>query len=240
MPEITRGEIVHPENPPLPDHVAAQIDALALDRSRPLIACDADEVLLYFVAGLERHLARSGMVLTLESFRLHGNIRHRQTGDVVSDEDVTAQLKSFYAASHHDLEGVQHAAGALERLSAHAQIVVLTNVALEAKSAREANLQAVGLPFPVIANSGLKGAAVSALAQRTGPGLVFIDDIPHNLSSVKAAAPATLCIHFIADPRLAALLPQAEDSDHRARDWLHIEDLIRGHLDRSASDDGFA
>ncbi|HCX66153.1 MAG TPA: hypothetical protein DHK64_01080, partial [Rhodobiaceae bacterium] len=65
--------------------------------------------------------------------------------------------------------------------------------------------------------------------------VVFLDDIPHNLSSVaKAHAPAHL-IHFIADPRLAKLLGPATDSHLHTTDWAEAQKFIEDTL----SADGF-
>ena len=144
---------------------------------------------------------------------------------------MPALLDAFFAASAHDLDVVPGAAEALTILSERAQIVVLTNVPLEAKARREASLAAQGIPFPVIANKGLKGGAVRRLAGRVEAPVVFLDDIPHNLSSVaKAHAPTTL-IHFIADPRLAKLLGPAPDSHFHTTEWSAARRFIEERLD---------
>ena len=60
----------------LGESIRTQIDELSLDSNRPLLLCDADEVLFQFVRGLERHLETQGFHLDLISFSLFGNIKH--------------------------------------------------------------------------------------------------------------------------------------------------------------------
>lgn len=213
------------------ESVIPQIDALELVRGRPLIVSDADEVLLQFMVGLERYLETQDLWIDLQSFALTGNIKRKDNNEPVPPSAMPALLDAFFAASAHDLDVVPGAVEALSLLSERAQIVILTNVPLEAKARREASLAAQGIPFPVIANKGLKGGAVRRLAGRVEAPVIFLDDIPHNLSSVaKAHAPTTL-IHFIADPRLAKLLGPAPDSHFHTTEWPAARRFIEERLD---------
>lgn len=236
-PGSTAGEVSGARPAPPRDPLAIdaatipQIDALELQRGRPLIISDADEVLLQFMVGLERYLETQGLWIDLQSFALTGNIKRKDTNEPLPPSEMPTLLDAFFVASAHDLEVVPGAADALTALSERAQIVVLTNVPLEAKARREASLAAQGLPFPVIANKGLKGGAVRRLAERVEAPVVFLDDIPHNLASVaKAHATATL-IHFIADPRLAKLLGPAPGSHFHTTEWPAARRFIEDWLD---------
>lgn len=217
----------------LAENVRVQIDALDLDSSKPLVISDADEVLLQFVAGLERYLERRGLWLDLQSFALTGNIKHKSTGEPVPADDVPGLLKEFYATDTHTLEPVPDAAASLSVLAARAQIVVLTNIPAEQRTIRAESLAAHGMDYPVVANAGLKGAAVAELARRSGAPVFFLDDIPHNIASVARAHGASHRIHFIADDRLARLLGPAEDSHFHATRWpaarAFIEDRLSEH-----------
>jgi hypothetical protein len=212
------------------ERVIPQIEALELERGRPLIISDADEVLLQFVSGLERYLETQDLWLDLQSFALTGNIKRRGTNEPVPAAEMPKLLEAFFASSTRTLIAVPGAAEALAALSERAQIVVLTNVPLEAKAEREACLAQQDIPFPVIANTGLKGGAVRRLAERVEAPVIFLDDIPHNLSSVaKAHAPAHL-IHFIADARLAKLLGPARESHFHTTLWPEAHAFIDGVL----------
>ena len=72
---------------------------VSLDPTRPLIICDADEVLLQFLAGLERFMERQSFYLDLSSFRIHGNVKHRDTHQPADDEAVTNLIAAFFENS---------------------------------------------------------------------------------------------------------------------------------------------
>ena len=214
----------------LPQGAAAAIRALNFDESRPLIVCDADEVLVRFVAGLELWLESEELWLDLQSFALAGNIKERATGRVLEQAEISTLLERFYAAQTDRLEPVPGAAEALSALSACCQIVILSNLPVPARAAREAWLARHGMPFPVIANAGLKGAAFSAMAVRSGRPAFFLDDIPHHIADAARNVPDGLLIHFVADARLARLLPPAEACHLRTGDWAEARAFMEERL----------
>ena len=74
---------------------------------------------------------------------------------------------------------VEGARDSLHALSRQLDIVVLTNIAPAQAAARAAQSgRASGSTLPLVANSGLKGEAVKALAARAGRPSFFVDDIP--------------------------------------------------------------
>ena len=215
----------------LAESVRQQVKELPLAPGKPLVVADADEVLLQFVRGLEQYLEREGMWLDLKSFALTGNIKHRSSNDVVLGEEVKHVLDRFFAAETGSLEAVPGAATALDTLSLRAQIVVLTNVPFEQRVTRQDMLTGHGMPYPVIANAGLKGPAVRHMADRIdGAPVFFIDDIPHNLRSVADWHPESHLIHYIADSRLSRFLPKPDEAHHRADDWPDLRRFIEHRL----------
>ncbi|MGK2739489.1 hypothetical protein ACSHT0_01215 [Tepidicaulis sp. LMO-SS28] len=215
----------------LDDRVKEQIDALGLEEGRPLIISDADEVLLQFVSGLEAYLERRGLWLDLQSFALTGNIRRRDTNERVPVEDTPDLLKGFFASETASLVAVPGAAEALEELSTRAQIVVLTNVPFAQRDMRTECLTRQGITYPVIANIGLKGGAVRMMADRINAPVFFLDDLPHNLDAVAKAHEDSRRIHFIADERLAKLLPPSDVSHFHTSKWDEASRFIHGQLD---------
>jgi hypothetical protein len=200
-----------------------------LTRGRPLLIVDADEVLLRFVAGFDRFLERQGLFLDLSSYRLHGNVKRRDDGTPVLDVEVTALLDEF----RRDLDWLDHVEGARESLQALSQkldIVVLTNISPAQAAARLRNLESFHLELPVVANTGLKGETVRALASGAGRPSFFVDDIPQHLASAAELAPDVTRIHLIGDERLKPLLPPAEHAHLRARDWNEAHDFIVARL----------
>ncbi|MGV8998364.1 MAG: hypothetical protein ACOH12_15605 [Parvibaculaceae bacterium] len=213
--------------------VVPQIEALDLVQGRPLIITDCDEVLMQFLVGLETYLDTQGLWLDLKSYALTGNIKHKDTHIALEPSDMPALMKGFFTASTGSLLPVAGAADALKALSARAQIVVLTNVPLADKQARSQNLAAEGMNYPVIANKGLKGAAVRMMADRVNAPVFFLDDIPHNIASVAKEHAPCHRLHFIADKRLAKLMGQSPDSHFHTSEWHEAHSYIAARLDES-------
>jgi hypothetical protein len=192
---------------------------VTLDPKRPLIICDADEVLLQFLSCLESFMQSRGYYLDLGSFRIHGNIKHKDTHEPVADEGVTQLIADFFESRTRHLEPVPGAAAALKELSHRAQIVILSNLPETSRDARIENLAEHGMSYPVIAGKGPKGPVVRTLIAEHDKPVVFVDDLPPNISSVAAETPQVHRLHFIADPRLARLMPASPDAHRRIDDW---------------------
>ena len=194
-----------------------------------MLIVDADEVILRFVDGFDKFLRREGLFLDLTSYRLHGNVKRLDDNTPILDVEVTALLDEF----RRDLDSLEIVDGAhdvLNALKPRLDIVVLTNITPAQGAPRLRNLAALGLDLPLVANSGLKGPAVKALAARAGRPSFFVDDIPQNLTSSAEAAPDVLRIHLIGDERLKPLLPPAAAAHLRAEHWRDAEAFISAKL----------
>lgn len=214
----------------LPGEVIAQLAALRLQVERPLIISDADEVLLQFVRALESYLGEQGLKLELGSFALTGNIRDRATGTALPGLQVRELLQLFFEERTGHIDAVEGAAAALSALARQAQIVVVSNVPFHLAETRQRNLARHGMDYPVIANSGSKGAVVARLAGAIRAPVFFLDDIPRNLASVAEHATEVVRMHFVADPRLARLLGPAEHSHVRLDTWPEARQYIERRL----------
>jgi len=213
------------------DEVARQMDALEIAPDRPLIIADADEVLFQFMAKFLEFLEANNYRFDWSSFALTGNIRDADTDEVIESHIVQELLPKFFSQHTATMAPVADAADVLQRLSGDAQVIVLSNVPLEARDSRLVCLDKHGFNYPLIANKGAKGPVVKALLADHNRPVVFIDDIPHNHTSVAEHADHVLRLHFIAHPKLAAMLGKAEDAHHRAESWLDIEQLIQNHFE---------
>lgn len=200
-----------------------------LDADRPLLITDADEVLLRFVDGFIRFLDGRGLSLDLSSYRLHGNVKRRDDRTPLIDIEVTALLEEFRADLDW-LDAAEHAGTALAGLRDSMQTVVLSNVTPAQAPARLRNLAKLGFDFPLLVNSGPKGAPVRALARRAGAPAFFMDDIPMHLASAAEAAPEVFRIHLVCDDRLRPLLPPAPAAHLHAGDWREAAAFIRARL----------
>ena len=206
------------------------MDALGHNSARPLILCDADEVLLTFMAAFESFLRGRGFYYAWRSYALDGNILERGNNIVLDMVKVRELLEDFYADHANTLEPVSGAPEALKRLSTRADIVILTNLWRKYRLARQTQLTSYGIPFPVVSNSGLKGPTVAWFAERSDAPLYFIDDSARHHSSVARHAAAAVRIHFIAERRLAGLVGPAEDCNYRVDSWASAQYVIERDL----------
>ncbi len=213
-------------------HVRNQLESLDLNPARPLIVTDADEVIAYFIAGLERFLERNGHWLDLKSFAITGNIRKRSSGEPSTQEQVKDLLEEFFKTDTEALDPVDGAAQALQQLNQRAQIIVLSNVPSTAFTARQRWLRRHGMDYPLIANAGSKGLPLRFLAEQINAPIFFLDDLPPHIDAVAEQASRVSLLHFIADRRLAALVGPAQNCHLHTSDWVEAQAFIEASLDR--------
>lgn len=208
----------------------AQIAALDLDPARPLVVCDVDEVTVEFLKGFEAWLDEHDLWLDAGSFALNGNVKRRLTHEPVPHADVGALLDGFFANRARHLEAVAGAAETLAALAAAADIVMLTNIPEAYRDDRIANLAGHGIPYPVVANAGPKGPAVTELAKRHTAPVAFIDDIPSYLASVRDHRPETRLVHFMQDRRFARHAGPLDYVHVTAATWADLHPRLRALL----------
>ncbi|MEO0500165.1 MAG: HAD family hydrolase [Pseudomonadota bacterium] len=201
--------------------------------TKPLLISDCDEVLLAFAMPFADHLDEvHGLSLSFESFALSGNIRRKADGVAIADEHIRPLLDDFFENGMGRQTPVPGAVAALETLSAHYDIIILTNIDDRFRAARRAQIGALGMPYEVYCNSGPKGPALARLVAEHGdPAAVFIDDLPPHHGSAKAVVPEVHRLHMIADTRLAGLIPPAPDAHARIDDWGAATRYLIDHAD---------
>ena len=212
-------------------HVRSQLEGLTLDPQRPLIVTDADEVVAYFIAGLERFLHRNGHWLDLKSFAITGNIRRQGSNEASTQAQVKDLLAAFFNTDTELLDPVEGAAEALQALNTRAQIIVLSNVPPSAHGARQRWLRKHGMDYPLIANAGSKGLPLRYLEEQINAPVFFLDDLPPHLDAVAEQTRSVSLLHFIADKRLAALVGPAQNCHLHTSDWPDARAFIETKLD---------
>ena len=214
-----------------PDTGLDPVTAHRLDRvappDGPLVVCDVDEVVLHFLEPFRRLLAERDQLLHPESFRLHGNIRHRD-GTPVPDGEVSAAIETMFEEQEARQTLVPGAREGLARLAERASVVLLTAMRHGHFDAREAHLTALGFPYPLVTTEGSKGRAIAHVAN--GRPVAFIDDLPYNHVDVRRHAPDTLCVHLMADAPFAPLLPPLPDGVAAVADWAGAVEAIEGWM----------
>jgi FMN phosphatase YigB (HAD superfamily) len=198
--------------------------------SRPLIVTDCDEVLLHMVAHFADWVAEAhGLSFQLDAPGFRDALRDAG-GRPVPAERIWPLLDGFFEGEMHRQNVVPGATEALAELSAHADIVILTNIGDEYQASRVAQLERFDIRHRVLCNRGGKGGPLVELLDELKPDVaVFIDDLAVHHSSVADRAPSVWRLHMIAEPRLAAHTPPAPDAHARIDRW---DEAVGWILDR--------
>lgn len=200
---------------------------------RPLLVTDCDEVLLHMIAHFADWVAEAhglSFDLTAPGFR---EALRDAGGQSVAAERVWPLLDEFFAGEMHRQNVVPGAVEALERISAHADIVILTNIGDEYEAGRIEQLGRFDIRHRVLCNRGGKGRPVLELVEAMAPSsTVFVDDLAVHHESVAAHAPQVWRLHMVAEPRLAAHTPPAPHAHARIDSW---EEALPWILDRLES-----
>ena len=204
-----------------------------LERRRDdLLVFDIDEVVLHFVEPFRALLEEHGAHLHPESFRLTGNVRSISTGAAMSGHELSAITQTLYDEQEQRQGEVAGAAAALGRLSEHADVLFLTAMTPVHYDRRRRLLDRLGLVFPMIATERSKGAVMAELSRRWPGRIVFVDDLPPNLDSVRRSAPAVHLLHLMASDVFRPHLPPMPRDTLEARDWAEAEPLLLQLLKR--------
>ncbi len=211
-------------------HILEQLRAVPVRAGVPLLAVDADEVLVYLADHLKRYLEGIGYRMQLTHYQLEGSILPVDSDDPVPFDGCLELIDRFFEDETLNQEAVPGAAETLARLSAEAQVMVLTNVPGHAAGMRRRNLAGLGMGYPMVANAGGKGRALRWLAERAEAPVVFIDDSPKQHESAARRAPEITRIHFVGASHVRRILVDSPAAHHRVEDWADCEAVIRRAL----------
>lgn len=209
---------------------ARQIAELS-DDTRPLLVLDVDEVVLDFVAPFIAFLNDGGFDLKTESFRLHGNVVDRASGEVIDRETVSGLLSGFFAAQEDWQTPTDLAAETVAGFAEDVEIVLLTAMPHKYRDARRRLLDRSGFPYPLLTTEAAKGPAIKQLRGEHARPVAFVDDIPTNLVSVQKHMPEAGLVHLMSHAGMRALLPPLDQQIQIAEDWPHAGAIIGEHLD---------
>jgi len=212
---------------PLTDPNEARIDP-----DRPLLIVDVDEVLGLFLHGFGRFVATRGYEFRLDRFALFQNIYSPGETEHLDVASGQVLFNDFFRDACGEMELAPGAAEALAEIAEGASVVALTNAPDHAREPRTRWMSLNGMDYPLLINSGPKGAAVRALAERTRHATAFVDDLIYNLDSVAEAAPSVHRFQMIADERLLPLAPAAPDRHPLFGHWEALKPAILRVLGR--------
>jgi len=207
-----------------------EIDQLSVDPAAPMLILDVDEVLAMFMLGFERFVGRHGLEMRITRFALFQNIYRAGASDPIDLALGSTLFDAFFETEGDDIDPTAGASDAVRRLSRNATVIILTNAPEKSRAARSRWLTRHGFPYPLIMNSGPKGAPVAALSALTLGPVAFVDDLLPNLESVAELAPRVHRFQMVADERLRPLA-FADASRHRRIDhWPTLGGAIADAL----------
>ncbi|MEM9044877.1 MAG: hypothetical protein AAGC81_09275 [Pseudomonadota bacterium] len=213
--------------------VMEQLERLPLVPGKPLLAVDADEVLVNLAAHLKRFLRDHGIDMRLTEYRLDGTMFPDGSEHPLSFDESLGWLDRFFETEVLHQEALPKAAEVLKRLSSEVQIMVLTNVPKHGREKRVENLKGLAIPYPLVENEGGKGLPLAWMKDKIQAPVIFIDDSPSQIRSAAKHAPDVTRIHFAGAELVERIIPKCEEANYRLTHWLDCETVIRQVLDLS-------
>jgi hypothetical protein len=208
-----------------------QLAGLTISKTRPLVICDVDEVVVHFTRDFEEYLRPMGLWLDTDDLqRLNGTVKKAGSDESIDDARTFQLVTDYFAKRTRDMQAIEGAVEALLELSQHADVVMLTNLPHEAGDDRRHNLASLGLPFPVITNSGPKGHAIRQMVAEIEAPVVFIDDSAGFISSAYEHAPHIHLVHFLHDPRFFKNASELDFISLRTDHWRHVLPHVKALL----------
>lgn len=206
--------------------------------SRPLIISDCDEVLLHMVAHFKEWLeASQGVDFNLEGHNFAEALRWQKNGELLQAMDTWKLLGRFFDTEMDTQKPIEGAVEAINALSEHADVVVLTNLVDERREKRAEQLARVGIHAPVYTNQGPKGPPLKAILEEHGAGrrAFFIDDLAQHHVSVKEVTPEVVRLHMCGEPMIAGAITCAHkegNADARIDRWADALPWLMERLER--------
>lgn len=206
-----------------------------IEKGRPLVITDCDEVLLYMVSHFRDWLAEEeGITFDMARHDFVSAMRHTDTGELVAQDQIWPLLNRFFDDQMHRQTAVTGAIEAINALREEAEVVVLTNLMDFRQEARTKQLLEHGLDLRVFTNQGPKGPALQKILDEYQPSrAVFIDDLPQHHDSVGEIAPQVARLHLCAEPLIAPNISCAFEAGHahaRIDNWEEALPWIRAQL----------
>jgi hypothetical protein len=203
-----------------------QIAKLTLAHQKPLIVCDVDEVVVHFIKAFEQWLDEHGCWLDPASFALNGNVKRRSDNMPIPVEELQTHFGGFLGQRTATFEEIANASRSLKHLSGVADVIMLTNMPQEYYDDRMLNLSALDMNYPVVVNTGHKGPAMIEITAASAAPVIFIDDTPSNITSVREAVPDVHVVHFMQDERFGRHCLPIDGISLRSDNWNETADHI--------------
>jgi hypothetical protein len=203
--------------------------------TRPLVISDCDEVLLHMVAPFKAYVAEChGIDFVMKDNDFGKAMRYAEDGRQVEGPEIWRLLGLFFDTEMYRQQPIIGAVEAINTISAHADVVILTNLTDERRDARARQLADHGIHARVFTNQGPKGPALRAILDEYRPTrAVFIDDLPQHHASVGEITPDVRRLHLCGEPMLAPHITCAHEAGHahaRIDAWPEALPWIMAHV----------
>lgn len=203
-----------------------QIEKLKIRKDQPLFICDADEVILYFAKHFKEFLESHGWNLNLTGYRLDNAIFNERNGRHPNKNEAKKLVEKFIREETVNQKAIDKSILTLKRISALANIVILTNVPDYAHRSRERNFKALGMKYPIISNSGPKGFAIKHIVKDISSPCFFVDDSPFQIESASKENPNVTSIHFSACNIVQKVLPKSPFATYSPKTWEEVFSIV--------------
>ncbi len=209
--------------------VLEELQEAKIVRGRPLIAVDADEVLVHFASHFAEYCEERGNSFALTEYSLDSALRGPD-GEALTREQILPLIWGFIDEQTRWQRAIQGAAAGLASLASDFQVVVLTNAPFKVRDQRIENLHEHGMRYPVVMNEGGKGRALQWLQDQADAPVAFVDDSPKQIASAAKHAPDVARFHLVGCEMLKPIVAKSDDATHHPHDWAEAEEAIRAHL----------
>ena len=202
-----------------------EISNFLFDINKPLIICDADQVIFDFMNTFEKHLYKNKLIFNWKSYALDGNILDDK-GQAINNNQIKDIITDFFRQNTSSMELIKGAKNSLKILSKSFNIIILSNIPFEFYEKRKNALINHNLNFPFFANKGPKGVTVKFISKFFKENIWFIDDSPYQIKSVKLAMSTISTILFVNNVKLVKLSPDKEYCDYFSKNWKNNLKII--------------
>ncbi len=209
--------------------ILEELQEAKIIRGRPLIAVDADEVLVHFASHFAEYCEERGNSFALTEYSLDSALRGPD-GEALTREQILPLIWGFIDEQTRWQRAIQGAAAGLASLASDFQVVVLTNAPFKVRDQRIENLHEHGMRYPVVMNEGGKGRALQWLQDQADAPVAFVDDSPKQIASAAKHAPDVARFHLVGCEMLKPIVAKSDDATHHPHDWAEAEEAIRAHL----------
>ncbi|NTF86836.1 hypothetical protein G6L46_06780 [Agrobacterium rhizogenes] len=199
---------------------------------RPLVVCDVDDVVLHFFAPFLVFLDAEGHEFLPRSFRLTGNIISKANGTALEEKGVHRLIEAFFEAQEQWQTPLDRVVDALGDFSKNADVVFLTAMPPQFSAQRRRLLDRLGLVYPLIASLQPKGPILQTLHGGRPLPVAFVDDMAHNLHSVRDHVESCLLINLRPDSIVHRMAPTVAADIPQTNDWAEAAPLIHAHIAR--------